>query len=237
MILTQSSRDYFEKKRRFAILEVPIWNATDRTVILSHRYKLAYLSQLHEIQYMIYCTYGISYTPLVPVWRRNFHWKNGATFVIFFREYSHFGSLLDDFRVINRINRHKWVIYADYAHFNADLHSYMFACGSRCRSHILHNTCPSYARGANFRISHVHTCFMFSEDFEDLSSFTLNMTWGIFYIVQNTNLQSYFFANLPYLRSIERWSNIKIIISSNLTCSQHFWFYLIISDILAYLIK
>ena len=41
--------------------------------------------------------------------------------------------------------------YADYARFNADLHSYMFACGSRCRSHILHNTRPSYAKGASLK--------------------------------------------------------------------------------------
>ena len=221
MILTQSSRDYFEEKRRFPILEVLIWNSTDRTVILSHWYKLAYLSQLNAIKMI-----------------KTVSIKKFCAILLFFQN---FGSLLYDFRVMNRINRHKWVIYADYAHFNADLQSYMFACGSRCRSHILHNTRPSYARGANFRISHVHTCFMF---FEDLSSFTLNMTWGIFYIVQNTNLQSYLIFSQTsriYDQSDDWWSNIKIIISSNLTCSQHFWFNLIISDIfclnLAYLTK
>ena len=71
MILTQSSRDYFEKKRRFAILEVPIWNATDRTVILSHWYKLVYLSQLHDMQ-------------LVPEGWRHFHWKTWCYFRNFF---------------------------------------------------------------------------------------------------------------------------------------------------------
>ena len=94
-------------------------------------------------------------------------------------------------------------------------------------TNILHNTRPTYAKGANFRISHVHTCFMFSED---LTPITLNMTLGSFLHHWNTNLESYlvFSANLPYFWSI-RWLMIEqhqheIIISSNLTCSQHFWF-------------
>ena len=119
--------------------------------------------------------------------------------------------------------------YADYAHFNADLHYYMSAYGSRCCSDSYPSQYTSFlCKGSklqNKSCSHLFYVFWrFNADhpkYDPRLIFTSlkHKSWELF---------SFFSANLPHFWSI-RWLMIEqhqheIIISSNLTCSQHFWF-------------